>query len=351
MRKGVLLGILALFVAFGLDAAVYRGAAEEEHALIVCAHGRERLDWDLEFIRHARHSIEVSGVFFQGKIAERFLAEIAQRLLVEPELQVHLLVIAICAEKENLHSIERLKEEYPDRFFCEVTPTVAAFSPDVRGVENHVKLCVVDGHYFSIGGTNITDYEYTEGTATPPPSPDKKNLVARFFAPGFRDGNVVGRGPLAQEMRRWFYALYGLWKEYNATFQLKGPEPFLDRISPPEEGEAPWVARFENSDRRILLPGSQLTYFFGELHQRHNTITEAYIRLIREAKEEICLSHMFVFPVDPLFDALVEAARRGVRLTLITNGTGGCAPGANAHFAWANRLSYVPFFYGKEYKV
>lgn len=323
----------------------------EEVGIIVCEHGKERMEWDLEFIRHARHSIDLSGVFFHGKIADRYLAEIEQRLLAEPELQVRMMITPICAEPENLSTLERMRRHYPGRFLCEETVAVAGFAPDVHAIENHVKICIVDGYYFSIGGTNITDYEYVEGLTTPTRSPHQQNSLARRLAAGFRDGNVVGRGAVGHEMHRQFGALFALWSHYNQTFCL---EKSLTTFLPEEEeerGEKPYVELFEKAPRKILLPEERVQFLVGGPHQKQNAITAAYLRLIQEARREIWIAHMFCFPEEHLFSALLDAVRRGVHLEVVTNGLGGTAPKQNDIYGWANRMSYVPLFYGKEYKA
>ncbi len=86
----------------------------------------------------------------------------------------------------------------------------------------------------------------------------------------------------------------------------------------------------------------------GPCHEP-NLITQEYERLCNDAKEEIVVGNFYFNPVSYLFDALKNAAQRGVRVTLISNGIWERCAYIATLFGWANRVNYVPLFYGRDF--
>lgn len=334
----------------GLLSTALAHSGEEECALIVCDNGLEMFHWNKEFIRHACHSIELSIAFFGGEVAQELLRTVEAQLSQEEGLQVFILTTPMISELEDLHYLERLLAAYPDRFHLLYTSMVPLLLPDVGAIENHTKLCVVDGYYFSLGGSNLADGQVVEGTFTPPPH-HRQNKMTKGLAAGHRDQDIVGRGAaIAEELRRTFYQMYALWEAYQESQCLeKDPALFADNGYYQPCPAHPWVEKFEYNPEKKEVARGALTFLLSGPHQKKNSITEEYIRLIRAAKEEILLANVYLFPVEEVMEALCDAVARGVRLRVVTNGLWKEAPKPNYLFAWANRLSYVPLLYGKEY--
>lgn len=325
-------------------------AEEEKNAIIVCENGVEMFDWDLDFLREAKHSVEIGACFFGGEIAQTLLKEVEARLEKVPDLQVYILTTPVLLEDADYKRIEHLRLRFPDNFHLTHSSTVSIVWPDVSGIDNHVKMFVVDEKYFSAGGTNLDEAQVTDGTYTPPKKYNKISVLSDL-PPGMRDQDVVGRGPIAKQMRTSFYKLYALWEHYNKTHLLeKDPEKFANNSYAVKVTEKPYLERFEKSEQRHDLEEHQIKLLIGGPHQYpHNSITHEYVRLIKEAKEEIIIANMYFCPVDPILKALIDAVNRGVRLTLITNGVSDVAPQYTQYFCWANRIHYVPVFYGGTY--
>lgn len=341
--KGFFTLVLSLFV-------FTFAKAEDKNVVKVCENSLELVKWDLEFIRHATRSIDIAPCFFGGKIAQEFLSAIEARLGVCPDLKVTVLTTPIILENEDLKHIELLKGKYPDNFHIEYATNLAVVWPDVSGIDNHAKLCVVDEKYFSMGGTNLETSHCSDGTFTPSKG-EKQNEISSHLPSGTRDQDIVGRGPIAKQMRKTFCKLVALWNHYNKTHRLKkDPEAFEENSFYFDVDSNTFIESFEFSEKLIPLEEDQMSFFLGGPHQSENAITAEYVRLIRSAKNEIMIANLYVNPAKPILQALIEAVNRGVKLTIISNGLSEITPDCNKYFCWASRITYVPLFYGKTFK-
>lgn len=338
--------LLVCFFSF-LSMKVY---ADDENAIVICDNGLEMFAWDLEFIRHAQHSVDIAACFFGGEVARELLNEVEARLEVCPDLRVNILATPILLEKEDYAMIDHLRKKYPDNFHLEHASNVTVVWPDVTGLDNHVKMLVVDEQYFSMGGTNLDESGVSEGTFKPERGNNKLNFIASSLPAGMRDQDIVGRGPIAKQLRQTFCKLFAIWCHYNKTGRLeKNPEAFADNSFYFEIVDKPFVPLFEISDQWFAVETSRLKYILSGPHQKNNAITEEYVRLINQAKREIRIANLYFCPADPIFNALLNAVNRGVKLTVITNGISDVSPEYTKYFCWANRLSYVPMLFGKTY--
>jgi phosphatidylserine/phosphatidylglycerophosphate/cardiolipin synthase-like enzyme len=324
--------------------------ADEGNEIIVTDNGLEMFHWDLDFVRAAQESIEISAVFLGGEIAQQLLKTLETRLEEVPGLNVYILTTPTLLETENLVMIEHLHRRFPHQFHLEHASTIVTVYPDVTGIDNHIKFFVVDEKYFSAGGTNLDDTQCSEGTWTPPKNRNKSPSLVDMLPSGARDQDIVGRGSLAVQLRQMFFKMYAQWEHFNKTgFFEKDPERFQGKTRYYPITAQASVERFENSEYKHHVPPEQIEVIMSGPHQQHNPISQEYVRLIQEAKEEIILAHLYFCPVDSIFQALLEAVNRGVRLSVLTNGLSDISPGYIQFFSWANRLHYVPLFYGKTF--
>jgi len=345
VKRFIIVSIL-FFVSFSLLTA-----HEDQNTVIVMDNGLEMFDWDLDFVHEAKQSIEISAVFLGGAIARKLFKTIESRLEQAPGLQVYILTTPILLEKEDWEIIEHLQSKYARNFHLEHATSIANIWPDVSGNDNHGKMFIVDEKYFSVGGTNLDETACSDGTYTPPKNLNKiLPIVSCNLPAGMRDQDIIGRGPLAKELRESFHKFYSLWESYNKTgiFE-KDPEKFSHNNHLFTLTEKSVVNKFETSERKRDLPTSQIKLIIGGPHQQQNAITQEYTRLLKEAKEEIIISNLYFCPVEAIFNELLKAVNRGVKLTILTNGVSETAPDYNKFFCWANRIHYVPMFYGKTF--
>jgi len=166
----------------------------------------------------------------------------------------------------------------------------------------HRKLCVVDGSVAFCGGINVLD-DFLDPVWGPQESP-------RF------DFAVRLTGPAVQDARN---AMGGLWRRLQVNRQLKRLQlrdahgtmrASLPRIAPsdavgaaPAQGEGVKVALVQRDNLR-----------------NRSRIERAYLRAIAEARSEIILANAYFLPGARLRRALVHAARRGVKVSLLVQG-------------------------------
>ena len=161
-----------------------------------------------------------------------------------------------------------------------------------RGIaRTHRKITVVDGEIAFVGGININDdmvCDYDPERALPAPRWD--------FA-------VAVRGPLVAQIHF----------EAQAQWMRAGRLDILSRIglyretrkAPPTEGARPMRAAFVVRDNL----------------RNRRTIQRAYMQAIGQAKKSVLLANPYFAPGRKFREALAQAARRGVAVTLLI-GTG-----------------------------
>ncbi len=147
----------------------------------------------------------------------------------------------------------------------------------------HRKMSVADSRVGFVGGINIIDDMHTPGHMPP-----------RF------DFAVRVEGPLVAEIQRQAERLWSLvaWVNLRQRWRVEGHLQ-ADRAS-------------RGTQRAALLVRDNI---------RHRSdIEDAYLAAIRSARREIILANAYFFPGKRFRRALVDAARRGVRVVLLLQG-------------------------------
>ncbi|BAL23023.1 cardiolipin synthase ClsB [Azoarcus sp. KH32C] len=147
----------------------------------------------------------------------------------------------------------------------------------------HRKLAVIDGAVAFVGGINIIDDRYPEGTVNP-----------RFDYAVRIEGPLLG--PILESMHR-------LWRLVTwASMRRRDPLPLLApaRTEPVGEVRAAFVIRDNLRHRR--------------------DIEDAYLAAVDAARREVVIACAYFFPGRRFRQALVDAAERGVRVILLLQG-------------------------------
>jgi phosphatidylserine/phosphatidylglycerophosphate/cardiolipin synthase-like enzyme len=323
----------------------------EENRIIPCENGLETLEWNLKFINHATKSIEFAGCYTGGEIFQKFLSAFEKRLQAVPTLEVFILANPALLEKNDFASVSKLKKQYGSRVYFQLaTPSVSPF-PDFATTDSHVKCLVVDETYFSAGGTNFHSSLCSEGTTTP--KKDANGLtVNNLLSAGARDQDIVGKGPIAKDLRLAFHKLFAIWDSYltQGNYFEKDPEAFVNRsfYRPILAKDKPTISEFDNKAHKLGDFGME--FILGTPTDDVNSITKRYCDLVNNAKEEIVIANLYFNPARPLLKCMLNAANRGVKFNVITNGCGDRAPHYNKFFGWASRINYVPLLYGREWR-
>ncbi|GAB3467768.1 cardiolipin synthase ClsB [Polaromonas eurypsychrophila] len=174
----------------------------------------------------------------------------------------------------------------------------------------HRKLCVVDQRTVFCGGINVLDdfYDPNHGELTSP----------RF------DFAVAVTGPLAAEAAEamallWWRVQAGYsarqnhlaaaWEKFKAAGYGRRTDAagLSVKTSPAEPGAAP-------------LPGAKAVLVLRDNLRNRSSIEKVYRQAIGKAHHEILIANAYFVPGGKLRRALVKAARRGVRVTLLLQG-------------------------------
>jgi cardiolipin synthase len=174
---------------------------------------------------------------------------------------------------------------------AEVRSFMPFWHSPIRGRSNlrsHRKLMVVDGRHVFAGGMNLAN-EYMG----PPQAP------ATNATPRWRDVAAVTSGPVADDAAAMFESdwVYCGGSARNAT------------AAPPAKSEGPSAtASLGDAIVQLVPSGPELLT---------DTMYDLFLTGIFEARERVSLVTPYYVPDDALQHALVLAARRGVRTTIV----------------------------------
>ena len=159
----------------------------------------------------------------------------------------------------------------------------------------HRKLASIDGTVAFVGGINvIDDFE------TPEPSPPRFDYAVRIEGPLA----AQVRAAAARLWRRISWATLGQrWRRWPGFALLSGRAP---PQAPPRQVQA------RGNQRAALIVRDSLR------HRRD--IENAYLGQIEAARSEVLIANAYFFPTRRFRRALLQAARRNVRVTLLLQG-------------------------------
>lgn len=164
----------------------------------------------------------------------------------------------------------------------------------------HRKLCVVDGEIGFCGGINILDdfHDPNHGTLQSP----------RL------DFSLRVQGPLVEDMRE---AMRNLWKRTDTVTHLRRAELTGALETWRSETEA---RQQRHRAPRHGVPLARATLLLRDNLRHRADIERAYLRAIGRARHEIIIANAYFVPGGRMRQALVKAARRGVRVCLLLQG-------------------------------
>ena len=174
----------------------------------------------------------------------------------------------------------------------------------------HRKLCVVDQRLVFCGGINVLDDFY---------DPNHGDLPAARF-----DFAVAVSGPLAAEAADavallWWRVQAGYsarqrhlntaWEKFKAAGY--GGRTTSRQLAVPPASPASGQAS---------KPGARAALLLRDNLRNRSSIERAYRRAIGKARQEIIIANAYFLPGGKLRHALIRAAKRGVRVTLLLQG-------------------------------
>ncbi|WP_431095236.1 cardiolipin synthase ClsB [Polaromonas aquatica] len=171
----------------------------------------------------------------------------------------------------------------------------------------HRKLCVIDQHTLFCGGINVLDDFY---------DPNHGDLEAPRV-----DFAVTMTGPLAVQAAD---AMALLWWRVQAGYSARQRhmaaawERFKAAGYGGRTGKTPVAAASETGDTGAGGPKAAL--ILRDNLRNRSSIERVYRKAIGKAHQEIIIANAYFLPGGKLRRALVSAARRGVRVTLLLQG-------------------------------
>lgn len=183
----------------------------------------------------------------------------------------------------------------------------------------HRKLAVIDGRVAFVGGINLLDdlVDPNHGTLDAP----RVDFAVRVHGPLVADAREAARRLWTRlEKHRLRRRLASCRTGRGAppprvAASVGSPEPGRAAAAPP----APGRPRRRRGAGRVF-DGLRAMLLLRDNVRHRRAIERAYLAAIGEAQREILIANAYFFPGLRLRRALVRAARRGVRVTLLLQG-------------------------------
>jgi len=301
--------------------------------LLVSNNAAKSFEWKKNLIESAQSSIELSANFAGGKPFRDVLNLIVHRMSLKPDLKAHLMLSRDLLEPEDIQLLDTIKKSNPN-FVYIVTDRIYTTVPEMLSEENHVKLLVVDGKYFVMGGTGINKQMTRE--IVPKENNTTQSRDSKFIDKAFRDTDVIGYGQVAQTMRNQFFNLYRIWENRmegnssNRYFESKGDFRIHETFSCP---------KFHKE--KGVLKGCAMKYIVnGPEHRKKNQISSEIAELTKNAQLEVRLANLLFNPDSLVKKALVQCKKNGVPIKGYFNGTGKNSSSSHYVYALPNRYNY-----------
>ncbi len=303
------------------------GPRRSEAAILLT--GEDAFRARIETLKKARKSIRIQALIFRGDEAGLHIAD-----LLKQKKKQGLDVRVIVDAASNLewktqwmyfdlkrHGVE--VEGYEALYMQWVTAEIKPTDPLRPNKRFHDKMWIVDAEDHTarvaiVGGLNIAN-EYFRIDSTP---------INRWT-----DQDVVLRGQIVGDVTRTFDRNYEFFKEIkrkrpkllnpdNAWKLARKTLSRINKIKYPTWRKPALVS----SIKAVLQKPAALKYhaFTGRFLQsrprfKETFIQQAYLHLIKKAKKSVLIANAYFIPSRQMVAALKDAARRGVKVVVLTN--------------------------------
>ena len=166
----------------------------------------------------------------------------------------------------------------------------------------HRKLCVVDGQVGFCGGVNVLDdlYDPNHGALTAP----RLDFAVRVS------------GPLVQAMHQ---TMVRFWWRQEAAYDARQAD-WLAIWDDLQQAVRPSPVSAPEAVPHAARGGMRAALLLRDNLRHRGAIERAYRKAIAEAQREIIIANAYFLPGRKLRQALIHAARRGVRVRLLLQG-------------------------------
>ena len=291
--------------------------------------GQDALRARIETLKLAKKSIRIQALIFRGDESGLYIAD-----LLKQKKKQGVKVQVIVDAASNLewktqwmyfdlkrHGID--VEGYEALYLHWITAEIKPSDPLRPNKRFHDKMWIVDAEDHAarvaiVGGLNIAN-EYFRVDSTP---------INRWT-----DQDIVLRGPIVGDVTRTFDRNFEFFKEIkrkrprllnpdNAWKLARKTLNKINKIKYPTWRKPALVA----SIKQVLQKPASLVYHpitgrFLQSRPRFSEsyIQQAYLHLIQRAKKSVLIANAYFIPSRQLMEALKDAARRGVKVVVLTN--------------------------------
>ena len=332
---------------------------------LVCEDTMESFAWKKKLIESAEHNIVLSGNYCGGRSFDEILELINKRMEVNSKLKVVIISSDNFISESNKKNIEQLEAQFGDRFQLVESPDIYHINPGLKKSTNHTKVLAVDyGKYFMLGGSGLEDkYAYAKGLgdrgAKEKDAPDQGGSLMNWFLPrGFRDQDFVFHSGETNGIgKRVYLESIKLALRWEGLSKLKAFNTDVDLAHDFEQcksvaknllldeakgKEHPKVKTNITEFHKKCNRGCQTKIYCTGPEHVNNPFERELVKRIQHSKKRIIVDHMYFHPSPKVMQALIEAANRGVKIKIITNGYNEKAsPRGHQFFAPRNRCNYA----------
>ena len=307
--------------------AVRDGAACQ---LAVASNGDESYAARMQALEGARKSIRIQALIFTGDEAGLKIAEILKKKRAQG-LDVRVIVDAFSnpsLQTQNMYFDLKQNGVEVEGYEAFLLQWLNEVHPDLEwaNMRFHEKMWLIDvgtpRAIGVVGGLNVAN-EYFR-------------IHPRDPAGRWRDQDLVVRGAVLDDMAAAFDRNFEMfvdikksrgildtnrsWNNTRAVMDATGTKvPFYFA----RDGELVRRAD-EMAERPVDLEWSEATCRFLQSRPRYGEsyIEQAYLEMIRDAREEVLIGNAYLVPSRKLMGAIEDAARRCVRVLVLTNSPG-----------------------------
>ena len=163
----------------------------------------------------------------------------------------------------------------------------------------HRKTLVVDRAVAFIGGINVLD-DYVDIPDEGPGAHPRFDFAVRLEGPIVRDVLRVQRA-------LWLRMFWRRTDDWT---------PFYDKLRRVRD----WMKQRTLPEQPVFEPGCRAVLLLRDNLRYRQTIEDAYLNTLAQARSGVLVANAYFFPGRRLRGALIDAARRGVRVRLLLQG-------------------------------
>jgi putative cardiolipin synthase len=295
----------------------------------VLGNGEDSLRARIGLLERATHSIRIQALIFRGDDTGLHIAELLKRKAKEG-VDVRIIVDALSNLdvatqwmyfdlKQNGIEVEGYETLYLNWLTADLTLKDVG-RPNKRF---HDKMWIVDAEDLKaagavVGGMNIAN-EYFRVDTDP---------IMRW-----RDQDVLLEGAVIKDVARAFDRNYDYFKAlkerlpklFNPDNSWKLTRAVLDKVSTirtPKWQKSTIGAAINavlDTEAEIMMRPATVRFLQSRPRFQETYIYQAYLQLMKQAKTRIDIANAYFVPDRAMIEALKDAARRGVRVRIITN--------------------------------